>query len=145
MRFSQYLKTFRVVGSDLMAELMGGLITPAPIYAPASFAPLVTITYSAAPVPNLALGALFVMTATNATAIVLGAPINPPVTGYSAILVFTLANGNGGAMGALTFNAIYKTAGVFTVPATTKNRSIAFRWDGTSWVELWRGAADVAN
>lgn len=109
--------------------------------------PLVTITYSAAPVPDASLGNLFVVTITNGTAFVVGAPTNPPaVAGVSQEMTITFRNTSGGAHGAGTWNAVYKTqATVFSAIANGFSRSVKFRWDGTNWVELWRTAADIAN
>ena len=47
-------------------------------------------------------------------------------------------------MGAITWTD-YKTAGGFTNPADTKHRLIAFAYDGTSWREIFRTAADQDN
>lgn len=109
--------------------------------------PLVTVTYGAAPVINAALGNLFVMTITDNVAFVFAAPTNPPsVAGQSQEITITCRNASGGAHGAGTWNAVFKTqATVFPAIANGQSRSIRFRWDGTNWVELWRSAADIAN
>ena len=45
-------------------------------------------------------------------------------------------------MGAVTWGSAFKLAGAFTTPATGKRRIITFRYDGASWVERNRTAAD---
>ena len=109
--------------------------------------PLVTVTYSAAPVIDASLGNMFVMTITNGTALVVAAPTNPPaVAGIGQIIWFTVKNASGGAHGALTWNAVFKTqATAFSAVANGFSRTVVFRWDGTNWVEMVRTAADVAN
>lgn len=106
---------------------------------------VITVTYSAAPVINAALGNFFVMTITDAVAIVVAAPTNPP-SGTGQMIWFTVKNGSGGAHGALTWNAVFKTqATAFSAVANGFSRTVCFRWDGTNWVEMMRTAADVAN
>lgn len=112
-----------------------------------STGPLVTVTYSAAPVIDASLGNYFVMTITNGTALVVAAPTNPPsAANVGQLIWFTVKNGSGGAHGALTWNAVFKTqATAFSAVANGFSRTVVFRWDGTNWVEMVRTAADVAN
>jgi hypothetical protein len=110
--------------------------------------PLTTVAYSAAPIIDASLGNFFVMTITNGTALVVGAPTNPPSAAGTVgqLIWFTVKNASGGAHGALTWNAVFKTqATAFSAVATGFSRTVAFRWDGTNWVEVVRTAADVAN
>jgi hypothetical protein len=131
---------------------MGGAIFNGPVSATggiaaggASTGVLSVVAYSAAPVIDASLGNDFVMTITNATALVVAAPTNPPASGCQ-IIRFTVKNASGGAHGALTWNAIFKTqATAFSAVANGFNRTVQFRWDGTNWCELVRTAADVAN
>ncbi len=62
-----------------------------------------------------------------------------------AVLRITIRNTSGGAFGAGTFNAVFKTSAGVDVIATATNRTIEFEWDGTNFTEQFRGAADVAN
>lgn len=113
-----------------------------------STGPLVTVTYSAAPVIDASLGNFFVMTITNNTALVVAAPTNPPSASGAVgqLIWFTVKNASGGAHGALTWNAVFKTqATAFSAVANGFSRTVVFRWDGTNWVEMVRTAADVAN
>ena len=82
------------------------------------------------------------ITAPNNTAYTLGAP-TVAVTGQR--LLITVRNTAGVALGAATFNAIFKIGAAWTNPATGFSRSIEFIFDGTNWVEFTRTAADVAN
>lgn len=106
---------------------------------------LTTVAYGPAPAINAALGNLFVVTVTDAVAFAVAAPTNPPAAGLSQVIVLTIRNGSGGAHGAGTWDAVFKTSGNVPAIADTKSRSFCFRWDGTNWVELWQTAADVAN
>lgn len=121
---------------------------PAPLLAgtiQASAAPIIeaqaTITYSASMTPNARNGNSQVITATNATAFTINAPTNP-VQGQS--LEVTIRNTSGGALGAATWNAVFKMS-AWTQPATGFSRAITFRYDGTNWVEKGRTTVDVPN
>jgi hypothetical protein len=103
-------------------------------------APVATVTYSASMTPDAALSSYQKITPTNTTAMTINAPTNP-ATGLWLTLDFL--NSSGGTMGVVTFNAAFKLAGAFTNPASTKRRTITFRYDGTSWVEMARAAADI--
>ena len=82
------------------------------------------------------------ITATSNVAYTIGAP-SVALTGQKLLL--TIRNASGGALGAATFNAIYKLGAAWTNPANGFSRSIEFVFDGTNWVEFNRTAADVAN
>lgn len=151
MNIKALIKTWRA--STNIVEWMGGAIFNGPVSSTGTTAqgtrrtePLVTVTYGVAPVIDASLGNLFVMTITDAVAFVFAAPTNTPAAGESQEIVLTVKNGSGGAHGAGTWNAVFKTqATVFPAIANGNSRSIRFRWDGTNWVELWRSAADIAN
>lgn len=143
----KYFKTWRLLGSgsgslgNIFAELFGGLMLNR-----ARLSPVVTVTYSAAPTIDAALGNDFVVTITDAVAFVVAAPLNTPPSGFAQDISITFRNGSGGAHGAGTWNAIFKTqATVFPAIANGFSRTVFFRWNGTNWVELVRTAADVAN
>lgn len=130
-----------------VVEWAGGALFNGSVTSTSRFtSPLITVTYSAAPVIDASLGNDFVMTITNNTALVVAAPINPPAAGQCQDISFTIRNASGGAHGALTWNAIFKTqATAFSAVANGFSRTVFFRWNGTNWVELVRTAADVAN
>ena len=100
----------------------------------------VILAYSASITPNAAEGNSFVITANNTSAFTINAPINP-ATGQE--IVITIKNASGGALGVITWNAVFKKA-TFTSPANGFNRSIRLRYDGTNWCEV-RDDADVPN
>lgn len=102
--------------------------------------PSVVLTYSASMTPNAGARPWQKITVTNGTAMTINSPTNP-VDGAS--LTFDIFNNSGGAMGAITWNAVFKLAGAFTNPATGKHRTISFYYDGTSWFETNRAAADI--
>lgn len=102
--------------------------------------PVATITYSASMTPNALMGNFQRITVTNGTAMTINAPSNPK---NGQELTFDILNSSGGAMGAITWNAVFKLAGAFTNPASTKRRTIRYYYDGTNWVEINRAAADI--
>lgn len=99
-----------------------------------------TLTYSASISTDVERGTTAKITATNGTAFTINAPTNPR-TGEE--LTYDITNSSGGAMGAITWNAVFKLAGAFTNPANTKRRTITFYYDGSSWVEKTRASADI--
>lgn len=102
-------------------------------------------TYGAAVVIDAALSDTFRIVATNNTAFTINSPTNTPVSAGKR-LVIMIKNTSGGALGAITAGATYKLfGGAFTSPATATSRSHEFEWDGTNWIELWRGANDIPN
>ncbi len=142
MLLQQLLKTWRVIGSAIIAEIQGGFALN-----DALWEQLVTITYvsGGAMAMDASQGSMFVLTITDGVAYTIPAPSNTPVTGFSQRLLLTIRNTSGGVLGAATFNAIYKLGAAWTNPANGFSRSIEFRWNGTNWVEYARAAADVAN
>lgn len=83
----------------------------------------------------------FVITATNNSAFVINEPPSA-ITGQR--ISVTIRNTSGGALGAVTWNAVFKMA-AWTQPADGNSRSIDFRFNGTNWVECSRTPADVPN
>lgn len=156
MNLKALIKTYRAATN--IVEWMGGAIfngavsitgalTSTGIFtqSAARREPLVTLTYGPSIAVDVSLGNLFVVTITDAVAFVTAAPTNPPASG-SQVMTITYRNASGGAHGAGTFNAVFKTqATAFPAIANGQSRSIMFRWNGTNWVELWRSAADIAN
>ena len=101
----------------------------------------VVAAYSTSITPDSSQGNLISITATDGVAFTINAPLNP-ATGKQ--ITFVIRNTSGGALGAITWNAVFKMP-AFTSPATANSRSITFQYDGTNWVEMYRGAADVPN
>jgi hypothetical protein len=157
MRLKALIKTYRA--ATQIVEWMGGAIFNGNVSATGTFTPtgavnlgarltgvLTQVTYGAAPVIDASLGNDFFMTITDGNAIVVAAPTNPPAAGLCQDISFTVRNASGGAHGALTWNAVFKTqATAFSAVANGNSRTVFFRWNGTNWVELVRTAADVAN
>lgn len=140
MRFSSILKSWRVFGSSLLADLHSGIGITGPMHGI-----LTTVTYGVAPQIDASLGDHFQVTVTDAVAFAIAAPTNTPPTGKAQLITLTIRNTSGGAHGAGTFNAIFKTSGAVPAIANGSSRTFAFRWNGTNWVEVFRTAADVAN
>lgn len=141
MVIKRLLKAWRIHGSGLLAEFFGGLAVNGP-----RAGILTTAVYGANIAIDASLGDDFVVTITDNVAFTIAAPNNTPPTGYDQVINLTFRNASGGAHGAGTFNAIYKTAAAgFPAIATGFSRTFTFRWNGTNWVEWYRSAADIAN
>lgn len=106
-----------------------------------SVAETLALTYSASMTPDASLAALYVITATNGSAFTINAPTNP-ITNQR--LEIRIVNTSGGALGAATWNAVFKMA-TWANPATGFSRAIRFYYNGTNWIELGRATADVPN
>lgn len=113
-----------------------------------------TLVYGAAIAWNLLLGTHGIVTVTDGNAFAFSAPTFG-ATAFSAVAPFTsmqgltirltIRNASGGALGAGTFNAIFKTSGNASATATGNSRSYDFEWNGSNFIEIFRGANDVAN
>ncbi|HLA60964.1 MAG TPA: hypothetical protein VK626_01840, partial [Nitrospiraceae bacterium] len=101
----------------------------------------ITITYSASMTIDASIGNEFDITATNGTAFTINAPTNP-VDGQA--ITVTIANNSGGALGAVTWNAVFKMS-AWTQPANNNNRSITFKYNGTNWQQISQTGVDVPN
>jgi hypothetical protein len=101
------------------------------------------VTYSNSMTPDSSAGRRFIITATNGTAFTINAPTNTP-TGGEQHIVITIRNTSGGALGAATWNAVFKMS-AWTQPANGFSRSIDFVYDGTNWVQVAQTGVDVPN
>jgi hypothetical protein len=87
--------------------------------------------------------------ATSNIAFNFAAPLVPPGN-EGARLVIIISNNSGGALGAITFNAVYKTAAGIAFPATGQSRTYEFvnvfglAGVGGSFLQV-TAAADSAN
>lgn len=131
-----------------MADLQGNTITATGAITGASITTTgvtaqsrSTLTYGTTIATNASLANFFVVTVTDGVAFTMSAPLNA-TTGQ--IINYTIKNTSGGAVGAITWNAVFKM-GTFTTPATANQRSIQFLYDGTNWIETYKGVADVPN
>lgn len=100
-----------------------------------------TITYSASMTPDARAANSQTITVTDANAFTINAPSNA-VTGRR--LKITLRNTSGGALGAATWNAVYKMS-AWTNPANGFSRSIEFEYDGANWIQINQTGVDVTN
>lgn len=98
-------------------------------------------TYGTTVTPDASAGNTLVITPTNATPFAIGAPLNLVI---GQRLQFTIRNTTGGALGTVTWNALYKLAG-WTNPANGNSRSIEFVYDGVRLTEVNRTANDIPN
>jgi hypothetical protein len=98
------------------------------------------LTYSATIATDAQAANIFTIVATNGTAFTISNPTN---LWTGAELTYDIKNSSGGALGVITWGAAFLLAGAFTNPANTKRRTITFYYDGTSWIETNRAAADI--
>lgn len=108
--------------------------------------PTKTVTYSASMTLDVTTGKWFFITVTNNTAFTINAPTNVSARGTMIYITIKNAIGGGGTIGTITQNAVFHTSATLDSrkPADTKNRTFAFLYDGTNWLEQSSGA-DVAN
>ena len=117
------------LNGTLIATGYVGTAAVAPVYGPA-----IAIDASA--------GGLFIITPTDAVAFAIGAPTGG-IAGQE--IKIQVVNSTGGAIGAGTFNAIYKmVSNTLAVIANGKNRTVTFVFNGVNWIEV-NYAADVPN
>lgn len=100
-----------------------------------------TIPYTASMTPNASIAEMFDIVATNATAFTINAPLSPM---YGKSITLKIKNTSGGALGAVTWNAVFKMS-VWTQPANGNSRSISFRFDSTNWIQTGQTGTDVPN
>lgn len=100
------------------------------------------ITYSTSMTPNADGTNTQRIGVTNNTAFTINAPSGTPTNGQR--LKLTISNSSGGAMGAITWNSIYKMS-AWTNPANGFSRSIEFEYNGTNWVQGSQTDVDVPN
>jgi hypothetical protein len=86
-------------------------------------------------------GNYFKLTITDGVAWTINAPLNPQ---QGQVMTLTVRNTSGGALGAATFNAVFKMA-AWVSPATGNSRSVTWKYDGANWVEVSRTPSDVPN
>jgi hypothetical protein len=99
------------------------------------------LAYSGTVSPDMGVADRQYVVVTDAGNFTVAAPANP--TAYQTMYL-TISNQSGGAMGVITWNAIYKLA-AFTNPATGFQRTISFFYDGANWIENFRSPSDVPN
>jgi len=88
---------------------------------------------------NAESGNWFNVLVNDTTAFSVNAPTNPTV---GQRITITINNASGGALGTITWNAVFKLA-AWTSPANTYSRSIDFAWNGGNWIEVGRTTVDV--
>ncbi len=103
----------------------------------------IILTYGATISTNAALGNYFIINANNAAAFNFAAPTNPK---DGQTITYRVSNISGGALGAVTFNAIFKMP-AYAAPASGFSRAISFVYSLTTgtWEEKSRTPSDVPN
>ena len=99
------------------------------------------LTYGTTVSPDMGVADRQYVAVTNGTAFAIAAPANP--TPYQTMYL-TISNQSGGALGTITWNAVYKLS-AFTSPATGFQRTISFTYDGANWIENFCSPGDVPN
>jgi hypothetical protein len=102
---------------------------------------MATLAYSASMTPDCTQASEFIVNPSNGVAFTINAPLNP-MTGM--LLTLSIRNATGGALGAVTWNAVFKLA-AWTQPANTFNRSITYKYDGTNWIQVSQTGVDIPN
>jgi hypothetical protein len=101
------------------------------------------LTYSASITPSAQDGDWQYVLATNGTAFTINNASNPPDSSHTQDLTVEIVNTSGGALGAISWGAIYVfVGGAFTAPASGFARFIRFAWNRSKWVEIARSSAD---
>lgn len=100
------------------------------------------VVYAAAMTIALGLGAFAIITATDGVAFTINAPTGTPLAGDE--LTVQIRNTSGGALGAVTWNAVFKMS-AWTQPATAFSRAITFRYNGVNWIQVGQTGVDVPN
>lgn len=106
-----------------------------------AFGAVGALPFGATITPSAKTTSALLIVATSGIAFAIAAPLNV-VSGQT--LLFTIKNTSGGALGAATWNAIYKLA-AWTNPATGNSRSITFLYNGVNLIEVSRTTTDVPN
>ncbi len=136
-----YLNTGLTPGSTFAAteaaRFDGTVFKPAAAMIQKAF----NIAYSASVTPNAAQGNLGIISVSNTSAFTINAPTNPAA---NQRLTIQIRNASGGAMGVITWNAVFKMS-AWTNPANSFNRSIDFYWDTSNWVQIGQTGVDVPN
>jgi hypothetical protein len=101
----------------------------------------VGLTYGASIATDASLGSHFTITVSSAAAFTISTPSNAQ---DGAMLEYTIYNSSGGAMGVISWAAVFKMS-AWTNPANGFNRSIRFRNDGSFWTQVSQTGADVPN
>jgi hypothetical protein len=91
---------------------------------------------------NCALGNQFIVTVTDNTAFAVNAPNNAQL---GQRITITIRNTAGGALGSVTWNAIFKGGTLWASPANGNSRSVDYQYNGTNWILISQTAADVPN
>jgi hypothetical protein len=99
------------------------------------------VPYSASMTPDASKGNIFVIVPTNGTAFTINAPTNPK---NDQEITVRIANGTGGALGAVTWNSVFKLA-AWTQPANGFSRSARFYFNSVSWIQISSQTPDIPN
>lgn len=108
-------------------------------------------TFGANVTIDVGLANTFIVTAPNGNAFQIDNPINSPILvppiNVTQVINITIANASGGALGAVTLDTAYRSAGAVPVIADTMEQTLTFRFDPVSglWHEISRTAADVPS
>lgn len=101
------------------------------------------LTYGTTVTPDCTKGNLFSINVTDSVAFTIATPLNPS---NGMCIKINVKNTSGGAMGTITWAAIY-THSTWTNPANGYNRTIEFFYDGSAatWVQCSQTGVDIPN
>jgi len=97
-------------------------------------------TYGTTVTINASAGNFAKITVTNGTAFTLAAPTNVVAGQW---LTLDIVNSSGGAMGAITWNAVWLKDGSYANPANGKRRTGQFYYDGSNWIQVGTWSGDL--
>lgn len=97
------------------------------------------VPYSASMTPDTFNGLQQRIVAINGTAFTINAPLHPIIGQRIRLQIY---NASGGALGAVTFNAVYKMS-AWTQPANGFNRSVELYYDSVAWCQVSQTGVDV--
>ena len=99
-----------------------------------------TIVYTSSMTPNLAIGDVVLVNATNSSNFTINNPTNP--FSYQRWLL-RLLNTSGGSLGTVSWGGAFLNLDTVTSPANGKQRWFEFLWNGTNHVMMWESAFDI--
>ncbi|HZZ86335.1 MAG TPA: glycosyl hydrolase family 28-related protein [Anaeromyxobacteraceae bacterium] len=91
------------------------------------------------------LGSVFTVKADSAIPFAISDPVGVPGPTAGQRILIRLQNLAGSLLGAATWGEAYRLAGRWTQPAAGCSRIVEFMFDGSSWIEVSRSAADVTD
>lgn len=97
-------------------------------------------TYGATVTPAMASGNSQKITVTDTNNFTIAAPTGAVAGEW---MVLDILNNSGGAMGTITWNAVWKRDSSYANPANGKRRTAHFYYDGSNWIQVGTWSGDI--